>query len=233
MHSEAELSRLAAVLEELPETHRGMSIVELDGFVAALIVCPDLIPPSEWLAEVWGEDPEFEDLGSAEAALGAIMGHYNRVAHVLALEPESFAPIYEMDDATGQVMWEAWIAGFGRAMRLRMAAWERIVRSDDEEAAMSVNLIAAMFALVDGTSELEDEAAEELERMAPGLIPSAVFDINDWMKSRHAGGGVPGAATPGAWTVPGPKQVHGRKVGRSEPCPCGSGRKYMRCCASN
>jgi uncharacterized protein len=25
----------------------------------------------------------------------------------------------------------------------------------------------------------------------------------------------------------------GPKVGRSEPCPCGSGRKYKHCCAAN
>ena len=25
--------------------------------------------------------------------------------------------------------------------------------------------------------------------------------------------------------------VAGRKVGRNEPCPCGSGKKYKKCCA--
>ncbi len=25
----------------------------------------------------------------------------------------------------------------------------------------------------------------------------------------------------------------GRKVGRNEPCPCGSGKKYKKCCGSN
>ena len=147
----------------------GLSVVELDRFVAGLIVCPELIPPSDWLAEVWGKDPEFDDIGSAEAALEALMEHYNRIAHALAHEPEAYAPIFEIDESTGQVLWEAWIGGFERAMRLRMEAWERIVRSDDEEAAMSVNLILAMHALVEGTSELTEEAVEELERMAPGL----------------------------------------------------------------
>ncbi|NLJ79304.1 MAG: preprotein translocase subunit SecA, partial [Tissierellia bacterium] len=27
--------------------------------------------------------------------------------------------------------------------------------------------------------------------------------------------------------------VRGRKIGRNEPCPCGSGKKYKRCCGSN
>jgi preprotein translocase SecA subunit len=29
---------------------------------------------------------------------------------------------------------------------------------------------------------------------------------------------------------PGPVKRHGEKVGRNDPCPCGSGKKYKRCC---
>jgi hypothetical protein len=35
-----------------------MLIEELDGFVAGLVVCPDLIKPSEWLPIVWGQDSD-------------------------------------------------------------------------------------------------------------------------------------------------------------------------------
>ena len=27
--------------------------------------------------------------------------------------------------------------------------------------------------------------------------------------------------------------VRGQKIGRNDPCPCGSGRKYKKCCAAN
>ena len=30
-----------------------------------------------------------------------------------------------------------------------------------------------------------------------------------------------------------PMRRDGRKVGRNEPCPCGSGRKYKNCCLAN
>jgi uncharacterized protein len=43
-----------------------MVLVELDGFVAGILVCPEMIPPSDWLPLVWnsegGSDPVFEDL---------------------------------------------------------------------------------------------------------------------------------------------------------------------------
>lgn len=33
----------------------------------------------------------------------------------------------------------------------------------------------------------------------------------------------------------GPKQapVHVQKVGRNDPCPCGSGKKYKKCCGAS
>jgi preprotein translocase subunit SecA len=40
-------------------------------------------------------------------------------------------------------------------------------------------------------------------------------------------GGVAAGATPG-WQKP-PKAT-GKKVGRNDPCPCGSGKKYKKCC---
>jgi len=32
-----------------------MLLAELDGFLAGVIVCPDMIMPSEWLPAVWGK----------------------------------------------------------------------------------------------------------------------------------------------------------------------------------
>ena len=40
-----------------------MTIAELDGYVAALIVCPEVVLPSEWLPGVWGGEHEFADVG--------------------------------------------------------------------------------------------------------------------------------------------------------------------------
>src|SRR5271156_5310933 len=37
-----------------------MLLEELDGFIAGLLICPDLIKPSEWLPVVWGSEGEGE-----------------------------------------------------------------------------------------------------------------------------------------------------------------------------
>ncbi|MCY4498245.1 MAG: UPF0149 family protein [Rhodospirillaceae bacterium] len=226
-------NRLEALLNGIPEEREGMSLAELDGYVACLIVCPEVIPPSEWLAAVWGGEDAFADVAEAEEIISAVMGHYNQVASDLANDPESYAPILEVVVASDEVLWEPWIDGFERAMRLRSDAWGEIVESDDEEAAASVSLILTMNDIYNGRDDLSDKAVDELDRTMPDMIPTMVRCLNAWTKSRGVKGGAPVSDVGHDWYGIDDVQAFGRKVGRNEPCPCGSGRKYKRCCGAN
>ena len=46
----------------------------------------------------------------------------------------------------------------------------------------------------------------------------------------QAPAGAPGEADQAPPQAAGPFVRTGRKVGRNEPCPCGSGKKYKQCC---
>ena len=142
--TDPDLDRLHDLLSAIPAERDGMTIAELDGYVAARIVCPEMIPPSEWLPEVWGGEHEFVDVAEAEATTAAVMEHYNRIAKELVERPEEYAPVLEIDPNSGETLWEPWIDGFERAMRLRPDAWEEIALSDDEEASASVSRIVAL-----------------------------------------------------------------------------------------
>ena len=228
-----DLHRLQDLLDVIPPEYDPMCVAQLDGYFAALIVCPDMIPPSEWLPVIWGEDYAFADAAEAEATVAAVMVHYNRIAGELADRPEEYAPVLEIDPGTDEPLWELWIDGFERAMRLRPDVWEEIALTDDEEASASISMIVALSEIHDGRSELTEEAEDDLDRLAPAMIPEFVRNLNAWTKSREmdnragsAGGfrsGVHGDDPP----------AFGRKVGRNEPCPCGSGRKYKRCCGAH
>lgn len=124
--TDEELDRFAALLNGIPEEREGMSLAELDGYVAGLIVCPEIIPPPEWLSSVWGGEGALANVEEAEEFISAVMGHYNQVASELANDPESYAPIFEIVVASDEVLWEPWIDGFERAMQLRADAWEGI-----------------------------------------------------------------------------------------------------------
>ena len=103
--TDRELDRLQDLLAAIRPKREGMNVVELDGYVAALIVCPDTIPPSEWLPGVWGADLGFEDVDGKEATVAAVMGHYSRIARELAESPEDYAPVLGMDADSGEALW--------------------------------------------------------------------------------------------------------------------------------
>ncbi len=67
-----------------------------------------------------------------------------------------------------------------------------------------------------------DEAAEAAS--APG-------GNGDILRRRHAGSQPrPAERSLRPVTASAPIKVAGKKIGRNEPCPCGSGRKYKKCC---
>ena len=132
--TDTDLNRLQDVLNAIPAERDGMTIAQLDGYVAAPIVCPEMILPSEWLPGVWGGEHEFADVDEAEATIAVVIEHYNRIARELAEYPEDYEPVLEIDPNGGETLWEPWIDGFERAMRLCPDAWEEIALSDDEEA---------------------------------------------------------------------------------------------------
>ena len=72
-----------------------MLLEELDGLVAGVLVCPEMIPPSEWLSVVWGQTadeaaPVFDTIDHLNKVLTLVMAHYNDVAKRLFQKPESY-----------------------------------------------------------------------------------------------------------------------------------------------
>ena len=192
--TDPELDRLQDLLATIPSEWKGMNVVELDGYVAALIVCPDTVPPSEWLPGVWGSNIGFEDAEGTEATVAAVMGHYSRIARELAESPEDYAPVLGVDADSGETFWEPWIDGFERGMRLRRGVWRQIARSDDREAATSINMIVALSDSCRGRSDLTEEDEEKLRGLAPELIPEFVDNLYAWRQSRQGGEGNRGSA---------------------------------------
>ncbi len=231
-HTGEQIELLSDLLERAMPERDAMSVVELDGYVAGLIVCPESIPASDWLPQVWGGNSASGDAGEAARAVEAVMDHYRRVARDLNRDPQAYRPLFGFDPQDGVLLWEPWIHGFQRAMRLRPDAWARIQDSGDEEAAASVHMILAMHEIDQGLSDLEEEAVDEIDRTASDLIPAFVHALNFRNRSRRFDeemgmGGADGSFDPGARLFP------GRRAGRDEPCPCGSGRTYERCCGAN
>ncbi len=207
-----------------------MLLEELDGFAAGLVVCPETILPSEWLPIVWGlsdnEDaPVFETLEHANKVIALVMGHYNHIARMLSESPESYKPLFPIDERNDEILWEIWIEGFEKAMKLRPAAWLPLLEADAETSAA----IRGMLTLADVArrdERLSVGERRELEEGAPELIGPWLQTIHDWRVENYD----PGAGISHVLRTP---ATPSGKVGRNDPCPCGSRKKYKKCCGLN
>jgi uncharacterized protein len=206
---------------------RSMVLEELDGFIAGILVCPDLIPPGEWFATALGlsrDHPSpFSDLDHANAVLSLVMAYYNDVVMTLTLRPEEYEPLFPVED-DGDVIWELWIDGFATAADLRHKAWAKLmdVGGETRHALMDLMILTE---IATGQTELDKEVAERFGSHAQDLIRQAIVTLHQHrLATPRSPASFAAAKNPFAG-VP--------KVGRNDPCPCGSGRKYKLCCGAN
>ena len=194
--STPDFDRLQALLKALGPERDGMSIAELDGYIAALVVCLEPVPPPEWLPGVWGGDRAFAETAEAGALVAAVLDHHSRVARSLADCPEDYEPVIGRHSDNGEAPWRSWIDGFERAMRLRPASWQESVHSGEEEASASLGMMAALNAFRHAQPALTDMSAQVLDRLAPEMIPNVVRGLNAWRRRRSSQAGQTGRPAP-------------------------------------
>ena len=208
------IERLDACLSRSEHGDDVMLLTELDGFLAGLAVSPEPVPPAEWLDVVWdGDGAVFESDRAAAEARRLVVGHFNRVLRRLD-RPGGYAPVLE-DDLDGSPLWEIWIAGFGKAVALRPDGWEAYAEAEDEDVRVALGVFLRLLDLADTVGSERDDVDAELDGAAPALIAGCLETLH---RARPGGDRALAAGSPA------------RRVGRNDPCPCGSGRKYKKCC---
>ncbi len=86
-----DLDALDAFLMSDRAPDESMGLSDLDGFLAGIVVGPELVLPSEWLPVVWGgAEPAFASVEEARSVLGAVMGRYNEIVRALDAAPKDF-----------------------------------------------------------------------------------------------------------------------------------------------
>jgi uncharacterized protein len=201
-----------------------MALSDLDGFLTGIAVGPELVLPSEWLPLIFGGDaPEFTDQDEAKAILGAIMGRYNEILRQVA--DDACDPIF-WADPDGTLIAADWAEGFLQAIMLRMDAWGPLFKSKRDGQLLYPILVLCGDENGESLLGIPPEEEDRLMEEAADYIPDSVIAIAAY------------------WRRKGPKQTSmpltaGRadqpdhtsaKVKPNDPCPCGSGKKFKKCC---
>ena len=220
--ADAEYDRLEAMLAGNQGEH-AMNLEEMDGFLAALICGPETVPPSIYLAEIWGgRDRPQMVAATLEEFLNLVMRHWNLIARTLAAEDFVFVPLLIPEDGEELPRGNRWAEGFLRGIALCRAAWDEIMQ-DDEKFAMLLP-IAALAHENDPDPEMrtwKTPPDEDLRKTVIAGLSVATQTLYDYFLRRRTG------------KVSGrPVGIRGarQKIGRNDPCYCGSGKKYKRCC---
>jgi uncharacterized protein len=223
--TDAEYDRIAGVLSRFRD-QRAMNLEQLDGFFAALICSPDHVRPSEYMPEIWGGDIRDEEAFSTRQELqefmDLVMRHWNIIADTLQ-SGDVFLPLL-LEDEEGIAHANDWARGFMRGMELRQEDWADLFDDEQHGGPLVPILVLAHEHNPDPKMRpyqepIDAERREELiVRIAAGVTAIyRYFEPRRRMLARLSSQGATYRRT-----VP--------KLGRNDPCPCGSGKKYKQCC---
>ena len=219
--TDPELDRLGEFLRQC-KGGKAMNLEELDGFFAALIAGPDMVMPSEYYPHVFGgtleETTEFDSMEQVNATLGLLSKHWNTIAGTLYRD-EVYLPLL-LEDDKGVALGNDWASGFMRGVELRKDDWAELIHSEDHGGSILPMMI--LYHEHDADPETRppaigpEQREEIIAHMAAGLLQIYRY----YLSQRQSPIPRPASRTVRRETA---------KVGRNDPCPCGSGKKYKHC----
>jgi len=235
--TDAEFAELDDLLADTPEPLEPCDAVMLDGFLCGVLVQPVLLAPEAWLPHVFDFEaralPEGTDPAWLERTRTLILRRHAALNRLLT-EDGWFDPlVLEFDDDEPRPEPPAddpalaglspisqslmpWVAGFQHAALCFPALAEL-----DDDAVMTA--LARLYRHLPAESAEEREIVATLEREHPLAtledaieeMVLAVADLHDLTADLRYKVDTVRREAP--------------KVGRNDPCPCGSGKKFKHC----
>ena len=203
-----------------------MTLDMLDGFLHAIAIGPETVMPSQWLPKVWGQEvgmmPPADDKQQVNRLLDLVIRHFNSIVFGFGRRPPfvellwgttQYGDLGEFEDA------EMWAIGFCAGVDLNRRAWQPML--SDPQGASWYRPIGLL-------GEEDFSPDQNMQTRTPEQRQALAREIEGCVTKIHAHWLPLRAALVEHQQV----QRTGRKVGRNEPCPCGSGKKFKKCCGA-
>ena len=206
-------SRLMELLDAKSEAHNTMRCDEVQGFMMALLSGPDALNPTNWLPEILGEESLFDAKERTEIerlvmAMAADMR--------MKLNEKILPDLWFYEDEAGNPDFYTWCNAYLYALDIVPTDWFEAV--DQEEFEDLFYPIMALGGIYD-----DEENGEVILHLNEKELTQLESDLSHVLLDIY-------------WywqaIINKPQTVRreGEKVGRNDPCPCGSGKKYKACC---
>jgi uncharacterized protein len=234
-----DFSILKAFLVDPARPKNTFSYHELQGFLFAIASSPELIRPAEWLPMIFDDqDACYASLDEAGVVLGEVMTLYNAInASAMSERPALPDDCTFRPTALGNFADDApvalWSRGFLAGHDWLTELWDEYVPEEIDEEFGAALVALTFFSSKDLANGYRREFG------LPGTLSKAASEIVDLIPEAAAEYAQLGRTIDRARqelasqtaSAPAPP-VRRTKIGRNEPCPCGSGRKYKMCCGA-
>jgi uncharacterized protein len=198
-----------------------MALEQIDGLFCALIAGPAGARMHDCLRTIWNADPAADNTPSYDSPEQAqyvdalLRRHWTTIG--LRLEQAwPHVPIFasRLDPWRGR----RWAAGFFLGITMRKTEWS--LRIGEEAIGVFARAVASLG--MDPARLKEDGLTLDFREALIPMLPERLVALH------HAWRGRDDPFPPAAGDV----VLEHKAVGRNERCPCGSGKKYKRCCGS-
>jgi uncharacterized protein len=208
----AELDRLETLLDSEPLRGDAMPLDALQGLFFAIASGPDPIAPAEWLSVALGENPEFAGDAQKRETIELLMRFQRQAAAEVAGEGFEFI-LYGPEG--GDKDYATWCSGYLDGVGLASVDWfERGDPDEVDELLYPFVVLAGELPAKERRAFRPDEWAKLVKACEDGLA-DAIVDIREYWEAVRTPLQTVRRAAP--------------KIGRNDPCPCGSGKKYKKC----
>ena len=221
MLTKKELERLDKfLLERIPEDDENweekdegiFNVSMLDGFFTAVVSSLNPIMPSKWIPALWGDyEPIWNNQEEFEEIFSLMMRHMNGIVHLLMEEPENFEPMFL--ESGEETIVDDWCEGYIMGMRLDAEYWNSVPVKIAEELVPIY-----LFGDEEFDDKLDQISPEGIRKLQKGVGPAVRNLHAHALKRRRMDMQI---------------RRDSPKVGRNDPCPCGSGLKYKKCCGQS
>ena len=210
---EAARSRLMELLDAKSEAYNTMRCDEVQGFMMALLSGPDALNPTNWLPEILGEESLFDAKERTEVerlvmAMAADMR--------MKLNEKILPDLWFYEDEAGNPDFYTWCNAYLYALDIVPTDWfEAVDQEEFEDLFYPIMALGGIYDDEENGEVILHLNEKELTQLESDL-PHVLLDIYWYWQA----------------IINKPQTVRreGEKVGRNDPCPCGSGKKYKACC---
>lgn len=226
--------KLQLFLSAAERSAETMRYPEAAGFLFVVATAPEMINPSEWLPVIVDPD-EFDSsaMDSAQEAIGALMALYNELNRQVQEGDVSLPPgcsfVDEvLDNFEEGASMNQWCRGFMVGQQWIGEMWDEYLPDELDEELGAQLLMLSFFAdrkMAESVVAESEEPDRPLGEMAAAMCAYFSQAMSGLARLGHS--------IQSVLREQAQQPARSEKVGRNEPCPCGSGKKYKKCCGRN